>query len=120
MGNKLFLMPTAISLFFMVMFLVKKKNNSKPILALYFLLFLIILFSLILLLTDSLKNSIIVNIFSLLFYVATLSIPPTLYVYVCSLSNIKKLTNKIILLDYVLPIILLIINTFCFIYLSFN
>ncbi|WP_198034969.1 helix-turn-helix domain-containing protein [Winogradskyella sp. J14-2] len=79
----------------------------------------------ILLVAENNTNSFIksvIDFFSLLFYVAIISIPQTVYFYIISLSNIKDSDKKIsrVVQHYYLPFILLIINIFSFFYLKLS
>ena len=62
----------------------------------------------------------IVDLFSLLFYVAILGIPATFYLYTISLSDIefKNVGREKTLKHYFIPLLLLVINVFSFLYLS--
>ncbi|NRA91510.1 MAG: AraC family transcriptional regulator, partial [Psychroserpens sp.] len=72
--------------------------------------------------SESEESNAIIDLFSLLFYVAIISIPQTFYLYVISLSDWARQTIKWDkrLVHYYLPILLLIINIFSFFYLKFD
>ncbi|MFT6729026.1 MAG: AraC-like DNA-binding protein [Glaciecola sp.] len=113
--------PIVLAIFFLIkLLLISKQDKAKKILAFYFLCFTIILITFLLLSHSSIEDNSITNIFSLLFYVAAISIPPTIFIYVFSLSDLIEIKGKDdnLIRHYYLPILLLIINTFSFIYLS--
>jgi AraC-like DNA-binding protein len=125
MYKLLLILPTLIAVFFAIKFLLVKSKISNKVLSFYFGLFSIVMAALFLV-SSSTDNSnfliskSVVDFFSLLFYVAIISIPPTFYFYVVSISDLKpknQFSIKIIK-HYYLPIVLLIINVFSFIYLT--
>jgi len=125
MFKLLLILPTLIAVFFAIKFLLVKSKLSNKILSFYFGLFSIVMAALFLV-SSSIGNSNflipkpLVNFFSLLFYVAIISIPPTFYFYVVFISDLKsknQLSIKI-MRHYYLPVLLLIINVFSFVYLT--
>ena len=125
MYKLLLILPTLIAVFFAIKFLLVKSKISNKVLSFYFGLFSIVMAALFLVssATDNSNFLIpksVVDFFSLLFYVAIISIPPTFYFYVVSISDLKpknQFSIKIIK-HYYLPVLLLIINVFSFIYLT--
>ena len=117
-------LPAIVALIFSVIFLIQARKGEKRhfFLAIYYILFLFILIAMYLVsINETLETiSTLVNLFSLLFYVAILGVPSTFYLYTISLSDLEpnKFYPEKILKHYYLPILLLIINLFSFIYLS--
>lgn len=114
------LVPTIIALFFGCKYLFKPKNKSAAtnVLAGYFFLFVVSLLGLLVLSNEEWAESTLANITSLLFFVALLAIPPTMYLYVYYLSGKKSHTSRTTLLHYIIPIILLGINVISFFQLN--
>ena len=110
--------PAIISSFFGLKFLLSRNEMpiASKILGAYFFMFTIILITLII--SSELEGSeaAIVNLFSLLFFVALIAIPPTVCSYSISLTDFKF--KKISINHYYLPLGLLLINLLSFIYLS--
>ncbi|MFD0964581.1 helix-turn-helix domain-containing protein [Pseudofulvibacter geojedonensis] len=121
MKNYILLLPTFCALFFSLYLFYKAKNkqNRFSILGSFFLLFIVVLLAMFLVGNFTSESNLIVNLFSLLFYVAIVTIPPTFYFYVLSLSDLTlKKSNSIIAKHYLIPLFLLIINLISFFYLK--
>ncbi|PHS06907.1 MAG: hypothetical protein COA88_09630 [Kordia sp.] len=104
--------------------LYKKSNwnlNQYKILGHYFLLYAI-LFSVMAVIgffnEKDISNN-FVNFSSLVFYIIIITIPPTFYLYVTTLSDLKKFKTKV-LQHYYLPGALLVINCFSFFFLTIH
>ncbi len=117
-------LPCIVALFFAVSFFIKARKGEGRFLflAIFNLLFLVILAAMYLVSNTEIPETIspIVNLFSLLFYVAILGVPATFYLYTISLSDLESnesLQGKL-LKHYSIPLLLLIINIFSYIYLS--
>ena len=116
--------PTCIAFVFMVKFFFRAQKGEKQylFLALFMLLFVVVLVAMMLVsYAEGYEESIaIVDLFSLLFYVAILGIPATFYLYTISLSDIefKNVGREKTLKHYFIPLLLLVINVFSFLYLS--
>lgn len=123
----LLIIPTAISLVLGIKLFAsyKKPNNQNRYLAFYFFLFGIVLTSMCLISFSGdtkFQESSLVNLFTLLFYVAILAIPPTFYLYIVFISDIDERyqNSEHVLKHYYIPILLFIINIFSFFYLNKN
>lgn len=120
MNKTILISPIVIALFFSVALYLKssKKNYHFKILGSYFILY-VILFTCMTVVgmfnnDDNLAN--FVGVSSLLFFTISITIPPTFYLYVVYLSDLKD--EKIKLKHhYYLPLLLLVIN--CIVYISF-
>ena len=88
----------------------------------YFLFFLIINAMYLVISYPETEGNSIVDIFSLLFYVAIIAMPQTFFLYAISLSEKfdDQLTTSSITKHYYLPIVLLIIDIFSFSYLKLS
>lgn len=121
MENYILLLPTFFALIFAFVLYIKSKNrlNRFSILGSFFLLFVIVLFAMFLVSNFNNRPNAIVNFFSLLFYVGILTIPPTFYFYVLSLSDLTlEYNHKTITKHYSLPLFLLALNVISFFYLK--
>lgn len=127
MNAILLIIPTVIALILGIKLFVsyKKPNNQNKYLAFYFLLFAIVLTAMCLISFSqdtNFQESSLVNLFTLLFYVAILAIPATFYLYIVFISDIDEhyQTSDNVLKHYYIPITLFIINLFSFFYLNKN
>lgn len=116
--NNFLVFPILVSAILCAYFLWRGSSGSaKQVIGFYFLLFSVILTSLKLLSSNQeiAFPETLVNIFSLLFYVALIAIPPTFLLLVRRLSRLKDdpLYYK---KHYFLPVLLLICNTICFLF----
>jgi len=121
MNKTILILPILIALFFSMLLYLKssKKNYHFKILGTYFILY-VILFSSMTVVGMFNNNPNIANfvaISSLLFFITSITIPPTFYLYVMYLSDLKdeKLKHH-----YYLPLLLLIINCISFTSFSIN
>lgn len=118
--------PILISVFFAFKLFITSKSKGIPykFLAVFYSLFSVILVAMLLVSEthNSEQPNAFVDLFSLLFYVAIISLPQTFYFYIISLSDHSnnKLKREDILKHYYLPVILLIINVFSFFYLKYE
>jgi len=121
MENYTLLLPIFCALFFALFLFFKARNKQHrfSILGSFFLLFVVVLFAMFLVSNFADESNLTVNLFSLLFYVAIVAIPPTFYFYVLSLSDLTlKKSNNTITQHYGIPLFLLILNLISFFYLK--
>jgi len=123
MDKLVLILPILIASTFALV-LYKKSNwnlNQYKILGHYFLLYAM-LFSVMAIIgifgEKKISNN-FVNFSSLIFYIIIITIPPTFYLYVIFLSDLKKFRTKI-LQHYYLSGALLVINCFSFLYLTIH
>ena len=115
MNKTILILPILIALFFSIMLYLKssKKEYHFKILGNYFILYVVLFGSMTVvgMFNDDSSIANFVGISSLLFFTVSITIPPTFYLYVAYLSDLKdeKLKHH-----YYLPLLLLIINCISF------
>lgn len=118
MNKTILILPILIALFFSAALYLKssKKVNHFKILGSYFILYVILFSSMTVvgMFNNDSSVSNFVAISSLLFFTVSITIPPTFYLYVVYLSDLKDETLKH---HYYLPLLLLIVN--CIVFISF-
>lgn len=116
--NDFLLLPILVATLLSAYFLWRGNYGSaKQVIGFYFLLFSVILTSLNLLSSNqkTIFPEAVINIFSLLFYVALIAIPPTFLLLVRRLSKLKD-DPLYVKTHYFLPLLLLLCNTICFLF----
>ena len=115
MNKTILILPIIIALFFSIVLYVKssKKGYHFKILGNYFILYVLLFSSMTVVGMFNSDSSIahFVAISSLLFFTVSITIPPTFYLYVVSLTDLKDEKLKY---HYYLPLLLLIINCISF------
>ncbi len=118
MNKTILILPILIAFCFSIMLYIKssKRNYHYKILGDYFILYVVLFTSMTLVgvFNNDNSSSIIVNISSFLFFTTIITIPPTFYLYIVYLSDLKDERVKL-KYHYYLPLLLLVINciTFC-------
>ncbi|MCH2194362.1 MAG: helix-turn-helix domain-containing protein [Kordia sp.] len=125
MFRALLIIPICIASYFFIRFNIQniqKKTKSSLLLGSYFGIFILLLLTMVFV-ADDFENQFLIsliNYLSLMFYVGLLAVPPIIYLYVLSLSDLNYKAKEKPIIHFFLPLILFVINTLCFFYLTFS